>query len=299
MNRNFEDNVKVYFAGAEQLMQGAMAIEAGVKYTLWTVFPFISEKVGIKPYPNYGIKHTPYIPKYLENWSRSTIMDSGVFTLMFGAHAGKRDKKFMYTWFDNLCEFVDSNKLKSICVEVDCQKVLGTEEAWYLREKMRTALPKNRIINVFHIEDGNEGLDRMIEFSDYIAVSVPELRIVRRGTYKRDVDKLTRYIKNKKPSIDIHLLGCTDINILRRNRFCTSADSTSWKAPLRYGYYEGRKINDVKQEKHEEYKERIVKRLEHAGTPNYTENLLRANINIFITALLCKEKYERAVGSQE
>ena len=41
----------------------------------------------------------------------------------------------------------------------------------------------NRIINVFHIEDGQKGLDRLIEYSDYIALSVPELRILKKKEY--------------------------------------------------------------------------------------------------------------------
>ena len=57
---------------------------------------------------------------------------------------------------------------------------------------MKIELPDNRIINVFHIEDGMKGLDRLIEFSDYIAVSVPELRILGK---KNHTVKLAHYIK--------------------------------------------------------------------------------------------------------
>ena len=51
-----------------------------------------------------------------------------------------------------------------------------------LRENERNTFPNNRIINVFHKEDGKKGLERLIEFSDYIAISVPELRVI--GTKK-------------------------------------------------------------------------------------------------------------------
>ncbi len=39
--------------------------------------------------------------------------------------------------------------------------------AWDFRQRMKKDLPNNRIINVFHLEDGMKGLDRMIEFAEY------------------------------------------------------------------------------------------------------------------------------------
>jgi hypothetical protein len=91
---------------------------------------------------------------------------------------------------------------------------------------------------VFHKEDGQKGLDRMIEFSDYIAISVPELRSMGQKNY---TEKIAHYIKNKKPSIDIHLLGCTEVKLLHNLNFCTSSDSTSWQQVNRYGVL---KFND-------------------------------------------------------
>jgi hemolysin-activating ACP:hemolysin acyltransferase len=119
-------------------------------------------------------------------------------------------------------------------VEVDCQKVLGVEKAWEYRMKMQEKVP-NRIINVFHIEDGQKGLDRLIEFSDYIAISVPELRFIGKKNY---LNQIAHYIKNKKPQIDIHLLGCTEKQKLKELNFCSSADSSSWISGVRYGQIE-------------------------------------------------------------
>jgi hypothetical protein len=176
--------------------------------------------------------------KYLNNASNHSIMDSGLFTLMFGAHAGKRNKNDVDLWYNSLVDFVNNNKVKSTCVEVDCQKILGVESAWNYRERMIKDLPNNRIINVFHKEDGQKGLDRMIEFSNYIAISVPELRHLGQKNY---TTKIANYIKNKKPSIDIHLLGCTENKLLKELNFCSSADSTSWQQVNRYGVI---KFND-------------------------------------------------------
>ena len=235
----FGKNLKVHFAGAEQVFGFECAMAAGVRYSLFTVFPFISEKFKIKGFPPIGLAdRSLWLDKIKENIARqnNTIMDSGLFTLMFGAHAGKRDRPFIEKWCESLADFVNSNRLNVICVEVDCQKVLGVNEAWEIRQKLRSLLPSNRIINVFHMEDGKKGLDRIIEYADYMAISVPEMRLVY-GIGKKYEDAVIRYanyIKNRKPDIDIHLLGCTSARLLKECNFCTSSDSTSWNCVSRY-----------------------------------------------------------------
>lgn len=222
-------NLKVHFAGSEQI-DFSMALEsAGVNYFLFTCFPFIAGKIGIKPYP-ITVKKTD-VPKMINKLGKHVIMDSGLFTLMFGVHAGRRDDKFVSRWLDLLCAFVLENELTCTCVEVDCQKILGIPQSWIYREKMKKMLPNNRIINVFHIEDGQSGLDRLIEYSNYIAISVPELRIIfgYGDSHRNAVTRFANYIKNKKPEIDIHLLGCTDLSLLKSLNFCTSSDSTAWQ----------------------------------------------------------------------
>jgi hypothetical protein len=150
---------------------------------------------------------------------------------MFGAEKGVKDEAYIEKWWECLTDFVVEEKYSGAVVEVDCQKVLGPKKAVELRRRMRDKLP-NRIINVFHLEDGQRGLDEMIEFSDYMAISVPELRFAGK---KDQTEKIAHYIKNKKPEIDIHLLGCTERKMLRRLAFCSSADSSSWISAVRYG----------------------------------------------------------------
>jgi len=131
---------------------------------------------------------------------------------MFGGYAGKKDKIFMDKWYEALIEHTLEHAKDAIVVETDSQKVLGVESAWEYRKRMRDDLP-NKQINVFHLEDGQKGLDRLIEFSDYLAISVPELRR-NSEDHKLGVHRLACYIKNKKPEIDIHLLGCTEVAML-------------------------------------------------------------------------------------
>lgn len=225
----YKDSLKVHFAGMEDVAKAACMNAVGVQYYLFTCYKFVLARMkGSKSRSQY------YIPTQLEKFGKHVIMDSGLFTLMFGAAKGKKDEAFIMKWMTELVGFVKESGFKGTCVEVDCQKVLSPEAAWRFRYKLRELLPNNRIINVFHLEDGKDGLDRLIEFSNYIALSVPEFRLHKSGTFKKDINTLTKYIKSKKPEIDIHLLGCTDNGMLQDNKFCTSADSTSWSAIIRW-----------------------------------------------------------------
>lgn len=225
-----QSNLKVHFAGLENQDFAQILHEvSNINYSLFTVFPLIADKVGIKPMKMKTCTNNSAL--YLQKASHHTIMDSGLFTLMFGAHAGKRDATFINKWYELIVEFVLENKYKGTVVEVDCQKILGVDKAWEFRRRMKKDLPNNQI-NVFHIEDGQKGLDEMIEFSDYIAISVPELRVLHKKEY---TERIANYIKSKKPNIDIHLLGCTENKLLKKLNFCSSSDSTSWQQVNRYG----------------------------------------------------------------
>lgn len=290
-----QQNIKVHFAGAEQADQSLVAADAGVKYALFTCFPYICSKFDIDGYP--VLHRQTFAPKELEKYSNHIIMDSGLFTLMFGAHAGKRDEKFLWTWLYALCEFVVNNKITATCVEIDAQKVLSPAKAWEFRRKMKEILP-NRQINVFHWEDQRKGLDQLIEFSDYIAISVPELRIIRKKTYGEDTIKLAHYIKNRKPEIDIHLLGCTQESILKKCKFCSSADSTSWKGCNRWGHILGKHVKNIKPPMHEYAKQRAKKVIEEMGIEP-TEKRLEIYSNFWVSAYVHKQEYTQWCGNQD
>jgi len=243
-----QKNIKVHFAACEVMNQFYAVEKMGINYSLYTAFPFLERIVlntKISPIMPCHLKGNEYdIPKYIASKSKHCIQDSGLFTLMFGSHKGKKDEKLMDAWYNGLVEFTLNNKNNATCVEVDCQKILGVEKAWEYRERFRKDIP-NRIINVFHKEDGQKGLDRLIEFSDYIAISVPELRFLRQ---KNSTIQIANFIKNKKPNIDIHLLGCTELKLLKELSFCSSADSTTYIAGKRYGFIKGNHINRIKKE---------------------------------------------------
>ena len=269
-----------------------------MNYRLYSVYGFINKK---EPSDDFTLPEMSII-KVQDKEMKHVIQDSGLFTLMFGADKNKKvDHEFLEKWQDKLIKFVNQNKLNCTCVEIDCQKVLGVDEAWFFRKRMRDLLP-NRIINVFHYEDGKTGLDKLIDFSDYIAISVPELRIIKPKTYKKHAVQIAKYCKKKKPSIDIHMLGCTEYSMLNKLRFCTTADSTSWLSGVKYGYFSDGKqkahVNTIKQSILNERERAIQSILDERGVylkPKTTDYCVKASI----CASMAKMRYSHLAGSQE
>ena len=292
------DNIKVHFAGQEVQNQSIAAISLGIVYSLYTAYPWLERRIFDKPKsPLMPLKWqklgdtSVLIPEFICKTSKHSIQDSGLFTLMFGSQkSATKDEALITKWYDNLVDFTLKHGMPVTCVECDCQKILGVEKAWEFRERMRKDLPNNRIINVFHLEDGWKGLDRLIEYSDYIAISVPEMRFAGKSQL---VPSLARYIKTKKPNIDIHLLGCTELSLLEECRFCTSCDSTTWITGKRFGYQKGRYRRALKHEKILELvtpeKWNIISKY---NNPENTD-FLCASTEIY------KQEYEHIAGPQD
>lgn len=293
-------NVKIHFAGSDGSKENFCAlVAADTHYRLYSCYNYI---VGKKPDDDFRLPEDDIILEQ-QRQQKHVIQDSGLFTLMFGAGKGQKQTISTLTeWQDKLMAFVKQNHITASIVEIDCQKVLGVDEAWYFRQRMKDMMPESKQINVFHFEDGQKGLDRLIEFSDYIAVSVPEWRIVKPATHKRDIRYITHYIKNKKPEIDIHLLGCTDFKIIRENNFCTSADSTSWLSGVKYGYIDdGYRKEHIRNFKRSLYNEREaqIKAMMLARGIEPTGKKLVCTTNASLCATICKDLYARTCGPQD
>lgn len=294
----FDQNIKVHFAGSDGEEHFFAALRAAeTNYRLYSCYKYIAKK------PLDADFRLPenHVIRVQDREQRHVIQDSGLFTLMFGKDRGRvQTRESLTLWQDKLIAFVEQNDLQAACVEIDCQKVLGVDEAWYFRERMRRKL-KNRQINVFHFEDGKRGLDRLIDFSEYIAISVPELRIIKPKTFREDTCYLAHYIKNRKPEIDIHLLGCTDIKMIEQNSFCTSADSTSWLAGVKYGDFDdGTQRAHIRYFKKDIFQRRRAKvQAVLAGRGiHLRDKTLDYSTNASICATICKRRYEQAAGSQ-
>ena len=295
------NNLKVHFAGLEAGHHFRIALKvADCRYSLYSCYRYIKNK---KSDSDFTIPANDVVVLGQTQF-RHIIQDSGLFTLMFGvAKDTKLALPMLEEWQERLVQFVTQNHLRATCVEVDCQKVLGPKEAWYLRKKLRDQLPNNEIINVFHFEDGRKGHDGLIEFASYIAISVPELRIMHPKTYKHDVCMLADYIKNKKPEIKIHLLGCTERELLKKNSFCTTSDSTAWNRGVKFGNFDDdlHSLNHVKN-----FKKNLVQKTLVAIRDEYqkfglqaTEKGYRYGTNLSICATIYKERYIKYCGPQD
>lgn len=289
------ENIKVHFAGSDNDMTAYMGLRtAGVKYNLYSCYPFIVSK---KEDDDFRMLERIKPIKQNESYMNHIIQDSGLFTLMFGAKKNeKQTKESLLVWQNKLIQFTKQNELKVTCVEIDCQKVLGVKEAWFFRERMKKLLP-NRQINVFHLEDGMDGLNALIDFSEYIAFSIPELRIAKPKTFRQLTRKLVTHTKNRKPEIDIHLLGCTDKIMLQQNKECTSSDSTSWISGLRYGTICGKHIDMIKPSYMKQCEEKTIEVYNKLNIDYNNKEIERAT-KFTCCATIMKQKYTRLAGNQ-
>lgn len=223
---HLSDNIKVHFAGLEGMRFANSVRQMGVQYGLYSAFDPVYRKLFGGGMGDADLQMMDFLSKNMKH----VIQDSGLFSLLYGSKSHLADVNTVFKWYDALIEWTLEHGKNFTIVEVDCQDILGTDIAWDLRYKIRNDLPNHRIINVFHLSDGIYGLDKLIEFSDYIGVGsgTPE-------NSSSTMYEVSAYIKNKKPSCDIHLLGCSALQTIHKCNFCTSCDSISWKSPLRFG----------------------------------------------------------------
>lgn len=170
----------------------------------------------------------------------SMIVDSGLFSFMFGTRQGEIPatfeayRDFTRRYLDDL----DSVGYTGLLVEADTQKLLGLDATMRLREEFESI--SNRVIYVWHAPETIAGLEVLAKTRSYIALSVPEIRLISGGTFSTGsttaVWKLLSHI-NKVCGDDyprIHLLGCTQCDLME-TPLAWSCDSTSWLSGVRYG----------------------------------------------------------------
>lgn len=253
----------------------------GVQYALYTAFPFVYKKLFSKSKTTTDKDRT--IPITLEGNMKHVIQDSGLFSMLYGSKQHLCTSDIIYKWYDAYVEWTLEHGQKFTVVELDCQDILGQKVAWELREQLRKDLPQHRIMNVFHYSDGVKGLDKLIEYTDYIGIPS-------KVSYKYE---LAKYIKAKKQDIDIHLLGCTDVLTLQRCNFCTSCDSISWVTPLMFGFMGDYRIADLDEQK--------VKFFVGEGLFNRVKELfIEKNVPAYCASIeMCKRQYEKYCGNQD
>lgn len=226
-------NMRVHLADTPPLQRLVTAQMAGHPYRLFSYFYIAQMK-------------NPEIVSEL--WDgESTIMDSGLFSFMFGSEQGKMPETLeaydAYT--RKYIQDLNDWKYKGWFVEADTHKLLGMPATFELRKLFKDY--EDRTIFVWHQPEGLDGLEKLALRYDYIAISIPELRmmtgngIVGGGSNKvpRMTNDLLKRIhavckrKGKKPP-KVHLLGCT-VEKMMQTTLAYSCDSTSWLSGVRFG----------------------------------------------------------------
>jgi len=177
----------------------------------------------------------------------SLIMDSGVYSFMFGSEQGTLDPTYEayrdYTrrYLDDLAKW----EYDGLVVEVDAQRMLGVDAVNRLREEFEPL--GDRVMYVWHEPEGIDGLLKLARERSYIGLGLPELRHIAESKFKRvkgskhkvsklmAMDLLRRIHKecgDQPPRI--HLLGCT-VEDLMETTLAWTCDSTSWLSGIRYG----------------------------------------------------------------
>lgn len=168
------------------------------------------------------------------NW----IVDSGLFTMMFGAGKNKQyGENDLLEYAKNYIEFMNDINYKHSLIEMDVHKILGISALHKMRLMFEKDWDIERTIFVWHIEEGIEGLIALANKYPYIAISIPELRILatqNKQSVKNMIYSLFHIIrKNTKEYPKIHLLGCTQWDLMMNSDYY-SVDSTTWQSGVRY-----------------------------------------------------------------
>lgn len=226
-------DMKVHLADTPPMQRLVIAEMAGHPYRLFSYFYIAQMK-------------RPEI--VTELWDGdSTIMDSGLFSFMFGSEQGKMPETLeaydAYT--QKYIQDLKAWNYKGWFVESDTHKLLGMPATFELRKHFKEY--EDRTIFVWHQPEGLDGLEKLALRYDYIAISIPELRIISGngivggGSNKvpRMANDLLKRIhsvckrKGKKPP-KVHLLGCT-VEQMMQTTLAYSCDSTSWLSGVRFG----------------------------------------------------------------
>jgi hypothetical protein len=192
--------------------------------------------------------------KYFDRYQNSIvsgcewIIDSGLFSMMFGRHKDKTfSKQDLLKYTDTYLKTMQQYDYRSVLVEMDVHKVLGVQHLHDFRKLFEDRWGVERTMFVWHLEEGIEGWCKLAATYPYIAISIPELRKLKRGKsqlmLKQMVTDLIHRALQINPKVKIHLLGCTEIPLLHLKGYY-SCDSSSWlyvmSFAIGYIYKDGR-----------------------------------------------------------
>lgn len=219
--------MRIHLAGAETYEQAECCAASGNKYALVSHW-YLSKANDFR---------IDRVSQALNSRNVETIIDSGVFTMMFGAGKGKSyNIESMHDYVDEYLKKVKRYDLtKFFLIECDVHKILGMKAVFELRKKFEKS--KMDVIYVWHLEEGLKGIEKMADRYEYIAIGCPELRKLFKGkdaSYKSAVwDLLNRIQKSSLKMPRVHLLGNT-VQENMESHLAYSCDSTSWLSGVKY-----------------------------------------------------------------
>lgn len=173
------------------------------------------------------------------------IMDSGLFTFMFGAGKGQLKTFDDYkAYAEKYVEDVKAWGWDHEIVECDVQRVLGVDECHKLREDVFEQSGLSTMY-VWHIPEKEDGLREMARKYKRLAISIPEFREVfskkeNQGQgdglhVRRATLRALKIIRDEQAEARVHLLGNTENKLLKAPAPAWSSDSTSWLYAVSYG----------------------------------------------------------------
>lgn len=170
----------------------------------------------------------------LKKNNKEVIMDSWLFTMMFWAGKWKK-----YTEED-LMNYTKKyiSDMKQIwrywtIVEMDVHKILWIEKLSRFRDYFEQNRPLEKVMFVYHIEEWVEWLKKIAKIYPYIALSIPEFRIVYWNRTDKAISYFLHIINSINSKCKVHLLWCTSVDLLKRKGYY-SCDSSSWLSSWRY-----------------------------------------------------------------
>jgi hypothetical protein len=187
----------------------------------------------------------PQLRQLVGGQDRNLVMDSGLYSFMFGSEQGKMPTTYeaYRDYTRRYLDDIDKWGVDCFLVEADTQRLLGMEATLRLREEFKSL--GSRVMYVWHQPEGLDGLVKLAQEKDYICLSIPELRMIASGGktamgHPAKVSSLCNDLLRRvhKACGDspprIHLLGCTVMDMME-TQLAWSCDSTSWLSGIRFG----------------------------------------------------------------
>jgi len=211
---------KIFLAAVDQNATTFLPLIRRLKKCYFNLFSFYYLKSPAT------LKYFQEISKYSVN----TLIDRG-------AHSFQKGAKVNYdTYLKQYIKFIENYDFDN-CLgyfELDVDNIIGVDAVTDMTAELKEV--SNKIIPVWHPVRGVKNFKEMCKTEKYVSIS---------GWNNEDIkDKDFHLFVNyaHKHNTKIHGLGLTREKVIRNTSF-DSVDSSSWKAPARYGKLNNKKVS--------------------------------------------------------